>query len=49
VNHIWKEEFCEEGWHDIGEEDDTFRDGRANEVEGARQDDDVENVIDETY
>jgi hypothetical protein len=47
VDEVWRNEFCEEGWDHIGEQDNTFRDGGTNKVKGSGEDDNVGDIIDE--
>lgn len=42
---VRRNELCEERRHDVGEEDDAFGDGGADEVLGRGEDDHVENII----
>jgi len=47
VDEVRGDELSEKGGEDIGKEDDSLGDGGTDEVLGGREDDDVENVIDE--
>lgn len=47
MDKVWSDELCEEGWQDIGEEDDGFGREGADEIEGCGEDDHVEDVVDE--
>ena len=47
MDEVWRNEFREEGWDDIGEKDNTFGDCGTNEVEGSGEDDNVGDIIDE--
>lgn len=46
MDKVWCHQFHEEGGDNVGEEDDGFGDGGANEIEGGGEDDYVEDVVD---
>lgn len=45
MDEVWSGEFCNEGGYDVEEEDDCFWDCGTDEVEGAGEDDYVEDVV----
>jgi hypothetical protein len=47
VDEIGGDELGQKAWHDIGEENDALGD-ISDEILGGREDDDIENIIDET-
>lgn len=49
VDGVGEEELGEEGGQDVEEEDEGFGEGRADEVEGGGEDDDVEDVVYEPW
>jgi hypothetical protein len=48
VNKIRREELCEEGGQDVGEEDGGFGDIGTHEIESGRENNHVGDIIDET-
>lgn len=46
---VRRDQFRQEGWEDIGEENDAFRYVRSDEVLRGREDDDVEDIIDQAF
>ncbi len=48
MDEVGRDQFHEEGGYDIGEKDNGFGHGGANEIEGGGEDDYVEDVVDET-
>jgi len=47
MDEIRCDQFRNERWHNICQEDDSFRNIGANEVKRCREDDDIEDIIDE--
>ena len=48
VYEVRDEELRDKRGHDVRKQNDAFGDGRADEVEGGREDDDIEDIVDET-
>ena len=48
MHAVGKEKLDDEAGNHVAEEDDAFWDRGADEIEGSRQDDDVEDIVDET-
>lgn len=46
---VWGAELRQERGDDVAEEDDAFGDVGADEVEGGREDDNVEDIVDEAW
>ena len=49
MDEVWGSELYACAGDDVGEENDGFRNGGSDEVEGCGEDDDVEDVVDEAY
>lgn len=49
VDDVGNKEFCEEGGEDIEEENEGLGERGADEVQCSREDNDIENVVDEAY
>ena len=49
MNDVGDDDFGREAWDDGGKKDSRFGDGRAYEVEGCGEDDDIEDVVDEAW
>lgn len=45
MDEVWRKEFREEGGHDISEEDNALGDVGTDEVEGGREDDDIDDIV----
>ena len=49
VYKVWGDQLREKGRHNVGKEDDALWDAGTDEILCGRQDDDVEDIVDEAY
>lgn len=47
MDEVWSEQLRDEGGNDIGEQDHAFRNTGADEIERSREDNHVEDIVDE--
>lgn len=48
MNEVRRAKLGQEGWYHVAEEDNALGDVGANEIEGGREYDDVEDIVDES-